>query len=51
MNSNYMQMSLNIFIQMELDFHKINSICGQKKGEKGLLDNGMAPHNKQITRV
>jgi hypothetical protein len=27
-------MSLNIFIQMELDFHKINSICGQKRGKK-----------------
>jgi hypothetical protein len=27
-------MSLNIFIQMELDFHKNNSICGQKRGKK-----------------
>jgi hypothetical protein len=27
-------MSLNIFIQMELDFHKMNSICGQKRGKK-----------------
>jgi hypothetical protein len=44
-------MSLNIFIQMELDFHKNNSICGQKKGEKGLLNNEMAPNNKEITRV
>jgi hypothetical protein len=27
-------MSLNIFFQVELDFHKINFIYGQKRGKK-----------------
>ncbi len=36
-------MSLNIFIQMELDFHKINSIYGQKKGGKRSLGQWNGP--------
>jgi hypothetical protein len=33
-----------------LIFTKPIPFVGKKKGEKGLLDNEMAPNNKQITR-